>query len=50
MVKESCIKNNKSHKLVTMVQFPTQLATARTLHRSQGLSLHEMTFDPIIVV
>ena len=36
---------NETH-LIIRIQFPIQLAAARTVHRSQGLSLDEMTFDP----
>jgi hypothetical protein len=32
--------------IVTGVQFPIQLATARTIHRAQGLSLDRLAFDP----
>jgi hypothetical protein len=32
--------------LITWIQFSIQLVAARTVHRSQGLSLDEMAFDP----
>lgn len=37
-------KNNKY--LLTRIQFPIQLAAARTIHRSQGLSLDDVAFNP----
>jgi len=43
--KEIQIGTNETH-LITRIQFPIQLATAQTIHRSQGLSLDEMAFDP----
>jgi hypothetical protein len=32
--------------IITKIQFPIQLAIARTMHCSQGLSLDELVFDP----
>jgi hypothetical protein len=32
--------------IVSRVQFPIQLATARTIHRAQGLSLDRLAFNP----
>jgi hypothetical protein len=32
--------------IITKIQFPIQHATTRTIHRSQGLSLDELLFDP----
>ena len=43
--KEILIGKNKTH-LITRIQSPIQLAATRTVHRSQRLSLDEMTFDP----
>jgi len=31
------------------IQFPIQLATIKTIHKSQGLSLDEFTFNPTSV-
>lgn len=45
MVKETCEGNNKYHKYVTWIQFPIQLAIARIIHHTQGLSLGKMAFD-----
>jgi hypothetical protein len=40
------IKVGKSQSfIITKIQFPIQLATIRTIHRSQGLLLHELVFD-----
>jgi hypothetical protein len=36
---------SQSHR-VTQIQFPIQLAAIRTIHRSQGLTLDELAFDP----
>jgi hypothetical protein len=38
------IGNNPSHT-ITIIQFPTQLVVAQTIHRSQGLTLDCLTFD-----
>jgi hypothetical protein len=41
------IRINKNQYHITMrIQFPIQLATTKTIHQSQGLSLDEFTFDP----
>jgi ATP-dependent exoDNAse (exonuclease V) alpha subunit len=32
--------------IVSRLQFPIQLATARTIHRAQGLSLDRLAFNP----
>jgi hypothetical protein len=36
--------------MITKIQFPIQLTITRTIHRSQGLSLDELVFDPINVL
>jgi hypothetical protein len=47
---ELIIKNIKVGKfysfIITRIQFQIQFAIARTIHCSQGLSLHELVFDP----
>jgi hypothetical protein len=41
------IKVGKSQSfIITKIQFSVQLAAARTIHYSQGLSLNELVFDP----
>jgi exonuclease III len=45
LAKETKIEKNQTH-LVTQIQFPIQLAAARTIHRSQGLSLDDVVFNP----
>jgi hypothetical protein len=45
LVKEIRVGKVQSH-LITRIQFPVQLVAARTIHRSQGLSLDELAFDP----
>jgi hypothetical protein len=41
------IKVGKSQSfIITMIQFPIQLVTTRTIHHFQGLSLDELVFDP----
>ncbi len=48
---ESIIKNIKFGKsqsyIITRIQFSIKLATIKTIHCSQGLSLDELVFDPI---
>jgi hypothetical protein len=44
LVKEIRVGKVQSH-LITRIQFLVQLATARIIHRSQGLSLDELAFD-----
>jgi ATP-dependent exoDNAse (exonuclease V) alpha subunit len=39
------IANNKS-QITIRKQFPIQLACARTIHRTQGLTLDGLAFDP----
>ena len=45
LAKEIRIGKNQTH-LITRIQFPFQLAAARTIHRSQGLSLDDVVFNP----
>ena len=45
VAKEIRIGKNQSH-LITRIQFPIQLAAARTIHRAQGLSLDDLVFNP----
>ena len=45
VAKEIRIGKNQSH-LVMRIQFPIQLAAARTIHRAQGLSLDDLVFNP----
>ena len=45
VAKETRIGKNQSH-VITRVQFPIQLAVARTIHRAQGLSLDDLVFKP----
>lgn len=44
IVKEIRLGKNQTH-LITRREFPIQLAAARTIHRSQGLSLDDVAFD-----
>jgi hypothetical protein len=39
------LEKNQSH-IIAKIQLLIQLAIARTIHQSQGLSLDKLTFDP----
>ena len=45
IAKPLAIPQNKSC-ITIRKQFPVQLACARTIHRTQGLTLEKMAFDP----
>ncbi len=45
IIKDIKIGKNQIH-IITKIQFSIQLAIARTIHQSQGLSLDELAFDP----
>jgi hypothetical protein len=45
IIKNIRIGKNQVH-IITKFQFPIQLVITRTIHRSQGLSLDELAFDP----
>jgi hypothetical protein len=44
IIKDIRIDKNQSY-INMRIQFPIQLATIKTIHQSQGLSLDEFTFD-----
>jgi hypothetical protein len=45
IIKDIKIGKNQTH-IITRIQFSIQLAIAKTIHQSQGLSLDELAFDP----
>jgi hypothetical protein len=49
MSKDIHIGSNSSH-IITRTQFSIQLASAHTIHRTQGLTLDYLTFHPIMFI
>ncbi len=43
--KDIQIGSNSAH-IITRIQFPIQLGSTSTIHRTQGSTLHHLAFDP----